>query len=284
MLGLSERRSCKIVGQCRSTQRYEPKPRIDEEIVVAKLHELADLHKRRGYRHRADLMGRQGMEISDGRAWRLCRREGLQVSKKQKKARRRGTKDAASDRLAAEFPGHVITYDFKFDATDDTRPLKIFSVMDEFTRRVLVTKVAGSVRAVDVVAELERLTKIHGAPMFIRSDNGPEFIAEKVVSWTKANGALSAFIEPGAPWQNAYIESFHSRLEEELLGGEIFCSLTEAQVVIGAWVDDYNLSRPQRSIGKLTPQEFFEKWQQEDDGSAKLRWQELLETNPTGLT
>ena len=284
MLGLSERRACKIVGQCRSTQRYEPKPRVDEELVVAKLHELAEKHKRRGYRHRADLMGRQGIEVSDGRAWRLSRREGLQVPKKQKKARRRGTKDAASDRLAAEFPGHVISYDFKFDATDDTRPLKIFSVMDEFTRRVLVTKVARSFRAVDVVAELERLSKIHGAPMFIRSDNGPEFIAEKVIRWTKENGAMSAFIEPGAPWQNAYIESFHSRLEDELLGGEIFCSLIEAQVVIGAWVDDYNLDRPQRSIGKLTPQEYFEKWRSEDDGSAKLRWQQLLETNPTGLT
>ena len=103
MLGLSERRACKIIGQCRSTQRYEPKPRVDEELVVVKLHELADLHKRRGYRHRPDLMGRQGIEVSDGRAWRLSRREGLQVPKKQKKARRRGTKDAASDRLAAEF-------------------------------------------------------------------------------------------------------------------------------------------------------------------------------------
>jgi transposase InsO family protein len=284
VLGLSERRACRIVGQCRSTQRYEPKPRIDEERVVAKLHELARDHARRGYRHRADLMGREGLLVSDGRAWRLSRREGLQVPKKQKKSRRRGSKDASSDRLAAEFPGHVITYDFKFDSTDDTRPLKIFTVMDEFTRRVLVTKVARSFKAVDVVAELERLSLVHGAPMFIRSDNGPEFIAEKVTRWTKENGAMSAFIEPGAPRQNAYIESFHSRLEEELLGGEIFCSLTEAQVVIGAWVDDYNLSRPQRSIGKLTPQEFFEKWQAEDDGSVRLRWQELLKTNPSGLT
>lgn len=284
MLGLSERRACKIVGQCRSTQRYEPKPRVDEELLVAKLHELAEQHQRRGYRHRADLLGRDGIHISDGRAWRLSRREGLQVPQKQKKRRRRGTKDASSDRLAAEFPGHVITYDFKFDSTEDTRPLKIFSAMDEFTRRVLVTKIARSFKAVDVVAELERLSLIHGAPMFIRSDNGPEFIAEKVTSWTRDNGALSAFIEPGSPWQNAYIESYHSRLVEELLGGEIFCSLTEAQVVTNAWVDDYNLSRPQRALGKLTPQEFFEKWQAEDDGSVKLRWQELLETNPSGLT
>jgi putative transposase len=284
VLGLSERRACRIVGQCRSTQRYEPAPRVDEEHVVAKLHELAGLHKRRGYRHRADLMGRQGIDISDGRAWRLSRREGLQVPQKQKKRRRRGTKDASSDRLAAEFPGHVITYDFKFDATDDTRPLKIFSVMDEFTRRVLVTKVARSFKAVHVVAELERLSLIHGAPMFIRSDNGPEFIAKEVTDWTKRNGALSAFIEPGAPWQNAYIESYHSRLEDELLGGEYFCSRTEAEVVICGWANDYNLSRPQRALGKLTPQEFFEKWQAEDDGSVRLRWQELLKTNPTGLT
>lgn len=284
MLGISERRACRYTHQPRSSQRYEPKPRVDEELVVAKLHELADEHKRRGYRHRADLMGRDGLHVSDGRAWRLSRREGLQVPKQQKQRRRRGTKDASSDRLAAEFPGHVLSYDFKFSSTDDGRPLKIFSAMDEFTRRVLVTKIARSFKAVDVVAELERLRMIHGAPMFIRSDNGPEFIAEKVTKWTKDNGALSAFIEPGAPWQNAYIESFHSRLEEELLGGEIFCSLIEAQVVIGAWVDDFNISRPQRSIGKLTPQEFFEKWQAEDDGSVRLRWQELLETNPERLT
>lgn len=120
--------------------------------------------------------------------------------------------------------------------------------------------------------------------MFIRSDNGPEFDAEKVVRWTKDNGAMSAFIEPGAPRQDAYLESSHSRLEEELHGDEFFCSLTEARVVIGAWVDDFNLSRPQRSIGKLTPQEFFEKWRLEDDRSVRLRWQQLLETNSTGLT
>lgn len=210
------------MGQSRSTQRYEPKPRVDEELVVAKLHELADQQKRRGYRHRADLMGREGLHVSDGRAWRLSRREGLQVPKQQKQRRRHGTKDASSDRPAAEFPNHVLSYDFKFSSTDDGRPLKIFSVIDEFTRRVLVTKVARSFKAVDVVAELERLRSIHGAPMFIRSDNGPEFIAENVTRWTKDNGALSAFIEPGAPWQNAYIESFHSRLEDELLGGEIF--------------------------------------------------------------
>lgn len=251
---------------------------------MAKLHELAGQHQRRGYRFRADLMGRDGLHVSDGRAWRLSRREGLQVPKKQKQRRRRGTKDASSDRLAAEFPMHVISYDFKHGSTDDTRPLKTFSVMDEFTRRVLVTKVARSFKAPDVVRELEQIAMLHGAPMFIRSDNGPEFIAEKVITWTKDNGALSAFIEPGAPWQNAFIESFHSRLEDELLGGEIFCSLTEAQVVIGAWVDDFNLSRPQRALGKLTPQEFFEKWQAEDDGSTKLRWQALLETNPSGLT
>ncbi len=180
MLGISERRACRFTHQPRSTQRYEPKPRIDEEEIAARLHQLAQDHPRRGYRHRADLMGRDGFNVSDGRAWRLSRREVPQVPAKQKKRRRRGTRDAASDRLCAEHPGHVWSYDSKFDATDDTRQLKIFTVMDEFTRRALVTKVARSIKAVDVVTELQRLARAHGAPQFTRSDNGPEFIAGKV--------------------------------------------------------------------------------------------------------
>jgi transposase InsO family protein len=284
VLGLSERRACRYTHQPRSTQRYEPTPRIDEEEIAARLHELASEHPRRGYRHRADLMSREGIQLSDGRAWRISRREGLQVPKKQGKRRRRGTRDAASDRLAAERPGHVWSYDFKFDATDDTRPLKIFTVMDEFTRRALVTKVARSFKAVDVVAELERLEAIHGAPQFMRSDNGPEFIAGRVTGWLKTQGSLTAFIEPGAPWQNAYIESFHSRLEDELLGGELFCSLTEAQVVIGGWVDDYNQSRPQRSLDKLTPNEFYERWSVEHGSATRLRCEEVPESNTLKLT
>jgi transposase InsO family protein len=284
VLGISERRACRFTHQPRSTQRYEPKPRIDEEEIAARLHQLAQDHPRRGYRHRADLMGRDGLHVSDGRAWRLSRREGLQVPAKQKKRRRRGTRDAASDRLFAEHPGHVWSYDFKFDATDDTRQLKIFTVMDEFTRRALVTKVARSIKAVDVVDQLQLLASVHGTPQFMRSDNGPEFIAGKVTGWLKDQGSTTAFIEPGSPWQNAYIESFHSRLEDELLGGELFCSLTEAQVVIGGWVDDYNQSRPQRSLGKLTPNEFYERWLAEHGSAARLRWQEVPETNTPRLT
>lgn len=205
------------------------------------------------------------------------------MPKRQKKARRRGTADAGSSRLAPEFPGHVWSYDFKFDATDDGRPLKIFTVMDEFTRRALVCKIARTFKSVDVVREMESLALIHGAPAFVRSDNGPEFIAEKVTAWTKNNGATSAFIEPGSPWQNAYIESFHSRLEDELLGGELFCSLIEAQVVI-EWIKDYNDARPQRSLEKLTPNEFNDRWVAEHGSATPLRWKELLESNPTKLT
>lgn len=118
----------------------------------------------------------------------------------------------------------------------------------------------------------------------MRSDNGPEFIAGKVTRWLKEQGSTTAFIEPGSPWQNAYIESFHSRLEDELLGGEIFCSLTEAQVVIGGWVDDYNENRPQRSLGKLTPNEHFTQWVAEQGSATRLRWQGLTESNTQLLT
>ncbi|MFY9264622.1 MAG: IS3 family transposase [Solirubrobacterales bacterium] len=284
VLGISERRACRYTNQPRSTQRYEPTPRVDEEEIAARLHRLAQDHPRRGYRHRADLMGRDGLHVSDGRAWRLSRREGLQVPQKQKKRRRRGARDAASDRLFAERPGHVWSYDFKFDATDDTRQLKIFTVMDEFTRRALITKVARSIKSVDVVEQLQRLANAHGAPQVMRSDNGPEFIAGKVTGWLKGQGSTTAFIEPGSPWQNAYIESFHSRLEDELLGGELFCSLTEAQVVIGGWVDDYNQNRPQWSLGKLTPNEFYESWLAKHRSATRLRWQELPESNTQGLT
>lgn len=201
------------------------------------------------------------------------------MPKKQGKRRRMGTRDAASDRLAAERPGHVWSYDFKFDATDDTRPLKIFTVMDEFTRRALVTKVARSIKSADVVQELKRLAAAHGAPRFMRSDNGPEFIAGKVTDWLKDQGAATAFIEPGSPWQNPFIESYHSRLEDELLGGELFCSLTEAQVVIGGWADDYNQRRPQRALGKLTPNEFYDRWLAEHGSDMPLLWPGITESN-----
>lgn len=229
-------------------------------------------------------MGRDSVHVSDGRARRLSRCEGLQVPAKQEKRRRRGTRDAANGRLFAERPGHVWSYDFKFDATDDTRQLKTFTVMDEFTRRALVTRVARSIKAVDVVDQLKRLAQTHGAPQFMRSDNGPEFIAGKVTDWLKDQGSTTAFIEPGSPWQNEYIESFHSRLEDELLGGELFRSLIEAQVVIGGWVNDYDQSRPQRSLDKLTPNEFYEHWLAGHGFATRLRWQEVPETKTPRLT
>lgn len=219
MCGLSERRACELAGQPRSTQRYEPALRVDEEAVRQRLHDLAEDHPRRGYRHRADLMRREGTEISDGRAWRLSRRENLQVSRKQRRRRRLGDSSASTDRLAALYPGHVWSYDFKFDTTVDTRPFKILTVMDEFTRRALRTHVARSIKGRDVIDQLAPLITRYGAPAFVRSDNGPEFTAREVCRWLAEQGAATAFIEPGAPWQNAYIESYHSRLCLDRKGG-----------------------------------------------------------------
>jgi putative transposase len=150
--------------------------------------------------------------------------------------------------------------DFQFDQTSDGRLLKILNVIDEFTREALATDVARSIDADGVVACLERLAKERGAPAYVRFDHGPEFIAYAVADWCRFNGTGTVFIDPGGPWQNAWIESFNGRMRDEHLNGQQFDSLLEAQVLTEDWRIDYNMNRPHSAHGWLTPVEFVEGW------------------------
>jgi transposase InsO family protein len=156
----------------------------------------------------------------------------------------------------AEFMNHVWTYDFIEDATEDGRKLKFLTVLDEYTRESPAIEVGRSIRSKDVIAVLEYLFMVRGVPKFIRSDNGPEFIAEAIKEWLKDKGVGTLYIEPGSPWENGYIESFHARLRDELLDRELFYSVREAKVLAENWRGEYNHDRPHSSLNYMTPAAF----------------------------
>jgi putative transposase len=150
--------------------------------------------------------------------------------------------------------------DFQFDQTDDGRPLKLLNVIDEYTRECPAIRVGRSLNADDVVDTLERIAAVRGFPVYLRMDNGPEFVAAAVKDWCRFNSTHTIFIEPGSPWQNAWIESFNSRVRDELLNITQFDSLLEAQVLIEDWRNEYNTLRPHGSLNRQTPHEFARTW------------------------
>src|SRR5476649_2253056 len=184
---------------------------------------------------------------------RIWRREGLKVPKKQPKRRRLWLNDGSCVRLRPERTNHVWSYDFVQDRTEDGRTFRMLCVIDEFTRRCLAIAVARRLRSDDVLQCLTDLFVEHGPPEHVRSDNGPEFAAKTVRHWLGSVGVKTLFIEPGSPWENGYCESFNSKLRDELLNGEIFTTLREAQVLIESWRRHYNAVRPHSSLGYRPP-------------------------------
>lgn len=205
-------RACVLVGLSKSSWHYRPKPRQDSELRQ-RIHELAREYPRRGYRFIHALLVRAGAKINKKRVRRLWREEGLTVKRKTSKKIRTG----ASIPMLAEYPNHVWTYDFVFDQTLEGTTLKILTLTDEFTRQSLALRVAESFTSMEVKAVLQEVIAQRGAPGFIRSDNGSEFIARDLGIWLAVQDIGTRFIEPGKPWQNGYAESFHSRLREECL-------------------------------------------------------------------
>jgi putative transposase len=253
-LRVSERRVCRALGQHRSTQRKLPRGRDDEERLTADLVELARRYGRYGYRKIAELLrSTAGWVVNDKRVERIWRREGLKVPAKQPKRGRLWLADGSCLRLRAERPDHVWSYDFVEDRTHDGRKYRMLNLIDEFTHECLAIRVARRLKATDVIDLLSDLFILRGVPGHIRSDNGPEFVAKAVQEWITAVGAKTAYIAPGSPWENGFIESFNARLRDELLNGEIFYSLREAQVVIESWRRHYNQVRPHASLGYRAP-------------------------------
>jgi putative transposase len=238
-LGVSERWACRVVGQHRSTQRREPKLAEDDAVLRAELRKFSKERPRWGYRRAHHALREQGWGVNRKRVQRIWREEGLRVPQRKRKRRRLGDSTVPAKRLRAERPNHVWAFDFQFDQTADGRALKLMNIVDEFTREALVMLVARSIDADTVVQALERQCGERGVtPELLRMDNGPEMTAHALKDWCELSNTGTVFIEPGSPWQNPFVESFHSRVRDELLDIEEFSCLAEARVVIEDWRED----------------------------------------------
>ncbi len=211
---------------------------------------------RYGYRRVWALLRREGWAVNKKRVQRLWREADLKVPAKECKRRRIGRSESNSSRRRAEYVNHVWSYDFAMDSTDDGRRVKVMPVVDEYSRECLALEMERSITSEEVVATLERLFIERGVPEYSRSDNGPEYIAEALKRWLAVSGVGTLYIEAGSPWENAYSETFISRLRDELLNREVFANLLEAQVLAGEYREHYNQSRPHGALGYLTPAEF----------------------------
>jgi putative transposase len=245
-----------VLEQPRSTQRYESRPREDELALARGMFGVARRRPRWGYRRVAWQLRQQGWRVSDTRVYRLWRREGLKVPVKKRKKRRLGRSENGCVHRRAEHKDHVWCWDFVFDHTTSGSQLKWLSIVDEHTRECLALKVDRSITSEDVINTLAELFAMRGVPKCVRSDNGPEFIAQAIRRWLGRVDVETLYIEPGSPWENGYAESFHSRLRDEFLALEVFESLSAAKRMTKQWRDDYNHSRPHSSLGYVTPTEF----------------------------
>ena len=252
-LGVTERRACRVLGQSRATQRRVLRIAADEPSLVRRIVELATEYGRYGYRRITALLRREGWRVNTKRVARIWREQGLKVPRRQPKRGRLWLNDGSCVRRRAERPNHVWSYDFVFDRTHDGRSLRMLVVVDEYTRECLAIYVGRRFRSEAVLETLSELFVERGTPAYIRSDNGPEFTAAAVREWLKRLGIGTLFIEPGSPWENGYVESFNGKLRDELLNGEIFYTLLEAQVLIERWRQEYNRIRPHSALGYRPP-------------------------------
>jgi transposase InsO family protein len=221
---------------------------LSEEII-----HLAGKYGRYGYRRITALLKQEGFRVNHKRVERIWRQEGLKVPKKQPKRGRLWFNDGSCIRLRPTHRNHVWSYDFMADRTHDGRPIKILTVIDEYSRECLAIVVERSLRSDDVLDCLAELFVKHGPPEHIRSDNGSEFTARVVRQWLKRPGVRTLFIEPGSPWENGYHESFNGKLRDELLTRELFYTLKEAKVLIEKWRLEYNTFRPHSSLNYRPP-------------------------------
>jgi transposase InsO family protein len=251
--GLSERHACRLLGQWRGTQRYGPLRRTDEDALTRAIIALATQYGRYGYRRITALLQSAGWQVGKDRVQRIWRREGLKVPQRQPKRGRLWLNDGSCVRLRPERANHVWSYDFVSARTHDGRTLRLLTLIDEYTRECLAIRVARRLGSAEVLETLADVMLWHGIPEYIRSDNGPEFIAKELRQWLARLGTGTLYIEPGSPWENGYCESFNGKLRDECLNGEIFYSLKEAQIVIEWWRIEYNTRRPHSALGYRPP-------------------------------
>jgi putative transposase len=269
--GLSQRRACTLMKVGRSALRYRSLKATRDAPVVARMRELSGQYPRYGYRRIRIFLGRDGFEMSPGRAHRLWRQAKLLVPRKRPRKR------VATGRPRPKAPtgaNQVWAFDFVFDACANGQKLKCLTVEDEWTKEGLAIEVDGRIRSGRVIEVLSRLVSRRGAPLYLRSDNGPEFVSRAILKWIMDQGIGCALIDPGKPWQNGVNESFNGKFRDECLSLEWFRSRAEARIVIETWRHHYNEVRPHSSLGYLTPAEF----------AAKIKEQDATSEQATGRT
>jgi transposase InsO family protein len=242
-----------VLEQPRSTQRQKARKDVQAEILTKRITELACEYGRYGYRRITAMLKEEGWKVNHKRVERIWREEGLKVPKRQPKRRRLWFNDGSCVRLRPEYRNHVWSYDFLAERTSDGKAIRMLNIIDEYTKECLAIKVRRKMTASDVIDTLADLFMQRGSPKFIRSDNGPEFVAELLRQWLKDLGVQTAYIEPGSPWENGYIESFNGKFRDELLNGEVFDTITEAQVIAEQWRTYYNTIRPHSSLKYRPP-------------------------------
>ena len=250
---MSERRACRVLRQPRGTQRCRPSPSTDEQFIRERVVRLASQYGRYGYRRITALLRVEGFIVNHKRVERIWRQEGLKVPQKQPKRRRLWFNDSSCVRRRAEYPNHLWSYDFVADRTHDGKPIRMLAIVDEYSREWLALVVRRRLTSQDVLDCLRDLFVERGSPEYLRSDNGPEFTAKAVREWLERVCVQTLFIEPGCPWENGYVESFNGKLRDELLNGEIFYTLKEAQTLIERWRIHFNTKRPHSSLGYRPP-------------------------------
>jgi len=251
--GLSGRRACALLQVSRSTLGYRSRLAAKDEPIITRMRALAAQYPRYGYRRIQIFLAREGITMSPDRMHRLWRRAGLQVPRKRP---RRRVATGRPRPTAPETRNHVWAYDFVFDACANGQVLKCLTIVDEWTRECHAIDVAGRIRSTRVIEVLAQLISVHGAPRYLRSDNGPEFVSRAILQWLLAAGIDTALIDPGKPWQNGTDESFNGKFRDECLNVEWFRTRPEATIVIEQWRRHYNDVRPHSSLGYLTPREF----------------------------
>ena len=268
--GLSRRRACALLSVARSGLGYQSRLTAKDAPVLQAMRTLAGQYPRFGYRMVMPFLARQQHVMSADRAYRLWRQAGLQVPKRRP---RRRVATSRPRPLPATGMNHVWAYDFVFDSCANGQTLKCLTVIDEFTRECLAIDVAGSIRSGRVIEVLAKLVSVHGAPRYLRSDNGSEFVARAIVRWLHSADIETAFIDPGKPWQNGADESFNGKFRNEHLSLQWYRHRVEATVAIEQWRQFFNEVRPHSSLDYRTPKEFKEQIQ------IKIG---CLETNPEG--
>ena len=269
----SERRACRLVRLPRATLRYISKSSDGEAVLVERLKTIGQKHPRFGYRRVHALLKRESLVVNPKRVYRLWKREGLSVKRRVKRKRVMVPKQERP--CSATQPNAVWCVDFVQDQTVSGRKLRFLTVTDEFTRESLAVEVGLSLPAVKVTDVLNRaIAKRGSAPAYLRSDNGPEFIALALRGFLHRSGVSTAYIDKGSPWQNGFAESFHSRFRDEFLNGEVFLSQSEARIRTEVWRSWYNTERPHSSLGYQTPHEFAAAW-------VAKNGQKTAETNTT---